>query len=134
VISARLASRVERNGRARTDLVVELAQNRRGYLDPNDQAEADAGKLKADAGYDFDFRGGVTMLIDTDTGRVRYVISKSVDSNRRLSIERTYLTQPQPGMPLSFYGGSRLSYLRTVKDGGELFAMLHGNNRFEEDF
>jgi hypothetical protein len=135
VESARMAYRVDRSGWPHSYLVVELSQRRRGYLDEQEQKQNDRPDPKTpnmNAECDFDFRGGVTMLIDTSDGKVKYVITKSIDSDRRLAIQRAYLNQSEPSM--AFAGCSRLGYLHAaLGKGGDLFGMLHGNDRLEEN-
>ena len=130
VNSVRLAHRVDQSGQPYTDLVVELNQRRRGYLDPDEQAAVDSGKApagKAPAGEpDFIFRGGATMTIDIETGKVRYIITKSVDSNRRLGIMRQYLTRPEMSLAYTYFGKSSLNYFKGAVQR-EPFAILHGS-------
>jgi hypothetical protein len=134
VESARMAYGVDRIGWSYSYLVVELSQRRRGYLDEQEQKQNDQSKpskSKGSSDNEFDFRGGVTMLIDTSNGTVKYVITKSVGSDRRLAIQRAYLNQSEPSM--AFTGCSRRGYLHAAQGkGGDLFAMLHGNDTLEE--
>jgi hypothetical protein len=129
VNSTRLAYRVGPAGRTITDLVVEINQKRRGYLDPNRQREADNGTLdlKKYPG-DFVFRGGATMLIDNQTGEIRYVIAKNINSNRRLNEQRKYLDSPETSLGYTYFGDSRVNYFKGGDDQGEHFAMLHGDD------
>jgi hypothetical protein len=133
VNSARLPYRVESSGRPTSDLVIEINQTRKGYLDPLIQAQADQGHPPA-GDPDFIFRGGVTMLIDTDSGQVRYVITKSVDSDRRLDIQRRYLSEPDSTLAFTYFNASRVQYLKSSDNQVELFAMLHASDTLEEDF
>jgi hypothetical protein len=68
----------------------------------------------------FPFRGGCTLLVDMETGRVRYSIVKDIKNRNRLRRQRAFLQ-----------GGSSVS-LRATYFGGltdrqerEPFAMLH---------
>ena len=131
VNSVRIAYRVEQSGRPYSDLVVEINQRRRGYLDPSVQTVVDTG-LRPAENEDFIFRGGVTMLVDTETGRVRYAITKSVASNRRLAIQRRYLAQPEASMAYTYFQNQRINSLNIAGGGREIFAMLHGNESLEE--
>lgn len=88
--SVRPAVRTTLDGRAITDLVVEITQRRRGYMDPEDQRKADSAKLKKLPREDFIFRGGTTLLIDAETSTLRYVISKRVCSEARLARQRRF--------------------------------------------
>ncbi len=94
VHGVRHARRVVQRGLTRTDLVIEMTQRRRGYLDPAKQAKIDAVRdddafldpradhWKIDDKPDFIFRGGCTLLIDGETGKVRYCIRKDILSDR----------------------------------------------------
>jgi hypothetical protein len=136
VESARLAYRVDRSGWSHSYLVIELAQRRRGYLGEQEQKQNDQPelpKLKRTKESDFEFRGGVTMLIDTSDGMVKYVITKSVGSDRRLAIQRDYLNYSEPSMAFTNFGNSRMDYLHAAQGkGGDLFAMLHYDDPMEE--
>jgi hypothetical protein len=137
VESARMAYRVDRNGWPHSYLVVELSQRRRGYLDEKEQDQNDKPDSKTPKGsrnYDFDFRGGVTMLIDTNDGRVKYVVTKSVGSNRRLGIQRAYLNHSGTSMAFTQIGPSPQRYLRSARGkGGDRFALLHNDGMVEEE-
>ena len=134
VNSTRLAYRVGPGGRTITDLVVEVNQERRGYLKPKRQQEADEGTLDIEK-YpgDFIFRGGATILIDVETGEVRYVIAKNINSNRRLNEQRKYLDSPETSMGYTYFGDSRANYFKGENSLEEPFALLHGND-LEEDY
>ncbi len=139
VNSVRLASRIDRSRRSRVDLVVEISQRRRGYLDPAIQEQVDQGQIDPPEP-DFIFRGGATLLIDTETGQVRYSINKSVGSARRLKIMRQYLAASQQAMRLSgspaltYFGDPRLNYFSGQADLQEPFALLHSDLNLEEQF
>jgi hypothetical protein len=129
VESARMAYRVDHNGWPHSYLVVELAQRRRAYLSEDEQEQNDnpgpAGFSRS-SDFDFIFRGGVTMLIDTSNGLVEYVVTKSICSNRRLGIERQYLNNADPSMAFTKVGYSPNDFLHVAQDKkGELFALLH---------
>ena len=136
VNSVRLAYRVDRNRRSRVDLVVEINQRRRGYLDPLVQEQVDSGQrpIASAPRPDFIFRGGATLLIDTETGKPRYIISKSVDSQRRMNIIRRYLASPDRSLAFTYFGDPRLNFFKDESSWQEPFALLHGDVRFEEEF
>ena len=96
VHSVRPARRAGPEGQHLTDWVIELTQRRPGWLDPDVQEENEAKYNSLPEGDakrprpDFTFRGGSTLIIDAETGRVRYVIRKNIDSARRLEREREY--------------------------------------------
>lgn len=95
VHSVRIARRQGVNGQSLLQLVVQVTQRRRAYLDPAIQALADSGGLAADdprcTRPDFWFRGGATLLVDLYDGRVRVVIRKRIDDDQRLARQRAYL-------------------------------------------
>ncbi len=127
VHSVRSARRPLRDGRTILDLVIEMTQRRRGYFDPQVQAKAE--KLPPDSPQwqsdpfkkpDFKLRGGCTLLIDGETGEVRYCIAKSITSATRLARQRAFLAG---GEDLSL----RATYSRPTPgvQAHEPFAMLH---------
>lgn len=133
VNSTRLTHRMGPTGRAFNDLVVEINQKRHGYLDPNRQREADHGILDTEKHPgDFVFRGGATMLIDIETGEVRYVIAKNIDSERRLNEQRRYLGSPATSLRYTYFGDPNVKYFQGDEDLREPFALLHGDD-LEED-
>jgi hypothetical protein len=133
VNSVRLAYRTSRGTQLLSDLVVEINQKRRGYMDPARQAFVDAGTIPPGTP-DFIFRGGATMLIDIDTGRVRYVITKGIDSERRMNIQRQYLGASETSLAYTYLGNPRLNYFKATASQREPFALLHGGANLEEDY
>ena len=131
--SVRLAYRTSLSLQSLSDLVVEINQRRRGYLDLDKQAAVDAGATPPDEP-DFIFRGGATMLIDINTGRVRYVISKGTDSDHRLNIQRQYLSDSETSLAYTYFGNPRLNYFKADGSQREPFALLHGSDTLEEDY
>jgi hypothetical protein len=132
--SVRLAYRTSRSLQPLSDLVVEVSQRRRGYLDPDVQAAVDEKGTIPPGEPDFIFRGGATILIDINTGRVRYVISKCIDSNRRLNRQRHYLGSPDASLAYTYFGNSSLNYFKADGSQREPFALLHGGDTLEEDY
>jgi hypothetical protein len=96
VYAVRSARRPRQDGHTITDLVIEITQRRRGYLDP--AVQADLEKLAPDAPEwwdeknkpDFKLRGGCTLLIDGEKGDVRYCIVKSITNDSRLARQRVF--------------------------------------------
>jgi hypothetical protein len=128
VHSTRYALRHRQDGVTIRDVVVEIVQKRRGYFDPKIQREVDglANDLPTDPSQtkpkyrpDFHMRGGCTLLIDGETGLVRYVITKDILSEGRLGRQRKYLS----GDAASDMG---MAYI-PARNGPTLepFAMLH---------
>jgi len=127
VHSVRPAHRVGPDGHTITDLVVEMTQRRRGYFSRTVQRKVDAGEIKPPPP-DFIFRGGCTLLIDLETGTVRYGIGKGIDSQRRLEAQRRFLIKPHnPSLQATYFGDPRRNYFEDI--GGdaavEPFALLH---------
>lgn len=107
VHSVRRCRRVGADEQERIDILVEIAQMRRGYFDPAVQARADAGE-DVGAGADFPFRGGVTLIVDPRAGRIRYAIRKAIRSDSEA-------TDPPERSGES--AGSRLHKVRTFLGG-----------------
>jgi pimeloyl-ACP methyl ester carboxylesterase len=89
VHSVRAARRVGPDGQELPELFFEVTQARYGYRDANVQKQVDAGTL-APPPPDFRFRGGATLVVDLAAGRIRYSITKDVNSNSRLEAERKH--------------------------------------------
>jgi hypothetical protein len=125
--SLRSSYRPTEDGRTIHDLVLEITQRRRGYLD--ERVQADAERLAHDATAwdqppykprDFVVRGGCTLLIDGQTGAVRYAIVKPIFSESRLARQRAFaLGMTAPSL--------RATYMRAVPGAPppEPFGALH---------
>jgi len=95
--AVRPALRRTAEGSARTDVVIEITQQRWGYFDPKVQAKMDGVKpgsrtrLKKP---DFIFRAGCTALVDSRTSEVRRVMQTpgTVADPDELNRVRRYLT------------------------------------------
>jgi hypothetical protein len=126
VNSVRLAYRVSQSQYSQPDLVVEVSQARRGYIDPQTQAKVDLGQIPPPPA-EFLFRGGVTFLISLESGKVRYVIGKSVTSERRLEALRRYILEggQVPSLQATYFGDPFRNGLRENAEPFELFALLH---------
>jgi hypothetical protein len=129
--SVRPAYRMGPEGHTVADLVVEVNQRRRGYLDRGMQSDVDSGRTPPPK-EDFTFRGGATLLISMETGAVRYVIGKHVGSNRRLEMQRRYLAEDAPDRSLrvTYFGDMRSNYFQGRREEHEPFALLH---RYDPD-
>jgi hypothetical protein len=139
VHSVRPARRIGPDGQTELELVIEITQRRRGYCDPAIQDKVDNRKIPPPEP-DFIFRGGCTLLVDPDSGRVRYCIYKNVMDNERLARMRNTVNNGVPGSLYStYFGNPYLTYYRRHlhPESGEgagpgLFAMLHNRNMFPE--
>lgn len=116
VHSVRPARRIGLGSQPRTDLVVEITQRRRGYFNPKVQEEQD--RRQADwATPDFIFRGGVTLLIDLESGQVRYCVYKRVgpEADDRLRRQRRFLTgPPDRSLRASYFSDPRKTYFENM--------------------
>jgi hypothetical protein len=123
--SVRSARRPTESGRTLIDLVIEMTQRRRGYLDEEKQKKAeklpiDSAKWKKEYLPDFKVRGGCTLLINSETGVVRCCVSKNIASDSRLARQRAFVQGAEdPSL--------RATYTRmTCGDRvAEPFALLH---------
>jgi hypothetical protein len=120
--SVRPCSRIGPNGEQRIDLVAEIVQRRAGYLDTEIQDKVDRAKSpwafsKTEAKRldrklaphpDFWFRGGCTLIINPDSGAIRYAVAKSVCSDNRLIRQRDFeTTGAVPSLAATYYDGWR---------------------------
>ncbi len=131
--SVRPARRLGPDNQTVNELVIEITQRRYGYYEPDRQAQADrAGSDPPPP--DFYFRGGCTLLVDLETAKVRYAISKNIRSEARLERTRRFLTQEAASLRATYLGDPRQSYFRMAtapagalqgKLGLEFFGMLH---------
>ena len=120
VQSVRVSRRTSPDGQTLHQLIVQVVQSRRAYLDPGTQTKADEGKLdlkdERNRRGDFTFRGGATLIVDLRDGRVQRVIRKRIDDDRRLRQVRAF----KLGDP------SALGFDETPRSAqAEPFAMLH---------
>ncbi len=124
VHSVRMANRRGRRGQVEREYVVELTQRRRGYLNPDVQAEMDRAAAPMPHGThgDFRFRRGCTLLIDARTFEVRRVIrtAGTVLDDAELDRMRVFLGGRAARPENAFTGSGRVDVVRR-----EAFAHLH---------
>jgi hypothetical protein len=130
VHSMRPCRRIGPDGQQLTDLVVEVVQQRLGFLDEDRQRRVDTGVIPYDQARklsDFAYRGGCTLIIDPTSGAVRYCIRKSIRksldapwSDERLLRERRF----RQGAFGDSVGGIYLS----DADSTNPFALLHATS------
>jgi hypothetical protein len=114
VHSVRTTRRSGPDGQDIRQLVIEVTQKRRGYVDEADQLIADQ-QSGFDRKEDFPFRGGATLIIDLRGDyKLRYVIRKSIDDEERLAEQRELLASPDT-----------LGFTYTRGGSEEPFALLH---------
>lgn len=129
VHSIRPAYRYSETEGPMTDIVIELTQRRMGYLSEDSQKSADTGNTVGNA--DFTFRGGCTMLVDMESGQIRYAIYKHVDSQRRLERQRRFLSRPYGlNLQATYFGDIHRLYYENMGANiqPELFALVHRAN------
>jgi hypothetical protein len=93
VHSVRPARRQGPDGQTLTDLVIEVTQKRRGYLETALQDQVDKEPVDPPPQEDFWLRGGCTLLVDLEHREVRYVICKDIESPERLAAHRAFLLE-----------------------------------------
>jgi hypothetical protein len=91
VHAVRPTVRLRADGRSKVELLIVLAQQRRVTLlsnrnDPNSAVLGPEGTPLS-----FWFRGGATLIVDPEAGKIRYAVSKNILSEGRLSRQMTYL-------------------------------------------
>jgi hypothetical protein len=119
VNSIRPVRRVGPEGEYLMDAVVEITQKRPGYLDKS-LKEAPVF-LPAGEEPDFWFRGGCTLIIDLETGRLRYCIYKRITSESRYELQRNFLAGKSAGLSLA------ATYFDTMRtdETNEVFSFVH---------
>jgi hypothetical protein len=110
VHSIRPSLRNEWSGWSRLQWVIELTQREAQYFDPS------ASRNGARPRPDYYFRGGCTLIVDAETGIVRYSIKKRLDDTRRAR-QRTFVLEDANE-------NLAATYLRDALEE-EPFAMLH---------
>ena len=131
--SIRPCLRIGPDGEQRRDVVIEIVQRRAGFFDPAVQDQVDSATTPwafndedrekqrpplptANQQPDFWFRGGSTLLVDPDSGEIRYCVRKSIRAIDRLTRQRTFeATQSASAL---YFGINHVNPL----------AMLHGDS------
>ena len=105
VHSVRPARRVGPDGRAQSDVVVEITQS-----------------FRPASGLAHRFRSGCTLLVDLQTFKPRYLIRKRLDGSTGIAKQNAYRNSlaEAPTLKSNFYGGS--------PGDREPFALLHGRH------
>lgn len=122
VHSVRPTRRVGPDGQFLADVVIEVTQRRPGYFDADVQTRVENGQITPPPP-DFWFRGGATLIVDLDTGTVRYSVAKNIWSDKRLARQRDYLGGHTDNSLRAMYFG------RLKQDTREPFAFLHRMGR-----
>ncbi|MEZ2127643.1 MULTISPECIES: hypothetical protein [unclassified Sinorhizobium] len=120
--SVRTTRRTGPDGQDLRQLIIEIAQQRRGFLDEARQKQQDGPVSGVVAPGDFAFRGGATLIFDLREGHLRYAIRKRISDNVRLGQQRNFLLNHR-------FGGLAFAYgLRDASDHAdseEPFAFVH---------
>lgn len=118
VHSVRTTRRTGPDGQDVRQLVIEVAQRRRGFFAPDQQQTEDGSEQTKPAAPDFTFRGGATLIFDLFSRRLRYAIRKRITDERRLVTQRDFLL----GRANSTLG---MAYSGEDEVAREPFAMVH---------
>jgi hypothetical protein len=110
VHSLRPSIRLDWWGKPTFQWVIELTQRIPQYFD---EAERTTG-----AAPDYYFRGGCTLVVDAQTGKVRYSIKKKLDEARKARQRQYFLDEGNRSLAATYFG-------RVASDDREPFAMLH---------
>ncbi|MDD1709457.1 MAG: hypothetical protein LUQ37_00945, partial [Methanoregulaceae archaeon] len=132
VHSVRPSRRIGPDGQTLIELVIEMTQRRRGYLNSDIQKKVDDG-LCDPPEPDFIVRGGCTLIVDPSSGDVKYCIYKNITSENRLNRMRAILEEGvAPSLSVTYLGNPFLEHYRTIiqgtspdKSGVELFRFMH---------
>jgi hypothetical protein len=120
VQAVRPTRRLGPDGQSIIEMVIEIGQHRAGYFSEQTQQMADAGN-EVEHAPDFRFRGGCSLLLDLETGNVRYAVIKNIDSEARLRRQRRFMSggAGKPSLHATYFGdpGGR--------EEREPFAFLH---------
>ena len=110
VHSIRPSMRIDWNEQPRLQWVIELTQRIPQYVDPAAEGTS--------AAPDYYFRGGCTLLVDADTGKVRYSVKKPLTDARKERQRRFLLEEGNESLAATYFGD-------VTTEGEEPFAMLH---------
>jgi hypothetical protein len=119
VNSIRPVRRVGPEGEFLMDAVVEITQKRPGYLDKSFAQAPIIPKPKEQP--DFWFRGGCTLIMDLETGRLRYCIYKRISSENRYERQRAFLKGESAGLSPS---ATYFDMMQT-SESAEVFSFVH---------
>ncbi|MFL6037997.1 MAG: hypothetical protein ACJ74B_05135 [Gaiellaceae bacterium] len=110
VHSIRPSLRIDWNEQAQLQWVIELTQRIPQWFD---EAASRNGSAP-----DWVFRGGCTLLVEADTGKVRYSIKKPLNKERKERQHHFVLDEANASLAATYFGD-------IARDKGELFAVLH---------
>ena len=111
VHSLRPSIRMDWEGKPNFQWVIELTQR----IPQSLHDDSEAKKVGAP---DYYFRGGCTLLVNAQTGKVRYSIKKRLDDARKERQHRYVLDEGNRSLAATYFGG-------VASENREPFAMLH---------
>ena len=95
VHSLRPSIRMDWEGRPNFQWVIELTQRIPQFVD---------GQPAADRTPDYYFRGGCTLLVDAETGKVRYSIKKKLNDERKERQRRYFVDEGSRSLAATYFG------------------------------
>ena len=110
VHSLRPSIRLDWEGKPTFQWVIELTQRIPQWFDGAEQATG--------AAPDYYYRGGCTLVVDAQTGRVRYSIKKKLDERRKARQRAYFSDEGNRNLAATYFG-------RIGSGDSEPFAMLH---------
>lgn len=119
VHQVRATRRAGPDGQDIRQLVIEVTQHRRGFIDDVVQREQDALGQGKPRSHDFLFRGGATLIFDLRDKQLRYVIRKRINDDTRLAEQRDFLKDRHRLAALGATYGEDAAHTH------EPFAMVH---------
>jgi hypothetical protein len=124
--SVRPVLRVGPDKQLLTDALIEVTQKLPGYFDMTldevlSSNRGNSNILENEPKPDFWYRGGCTIIMDTNTGGIRYCIAKDINDRERYDRQRTFISGDQldPSIRETFFGSGRLEFEE------EIFSLLH---------
>jgi len=111
VHSIRPSIRTDWEGTPRFQWIIELTQRVPQYLEADEERPEGAPA-------DYYFRGGCTLVVDAETGKMRYSIKKPLDAARQERQRRYLLEEGNENLAATYLGG-------IARDENEPFALLH---------
>jgi hypothetical protein len=109
VHSIRPSLRADAQGKPQYQWIIELTQRIAQWIDPEHDKDAMA---------DYYFRGGCTVLVEADTGKVRYTIRKRLDDTRKERQRAYFMETGNESLAATYFGG-------LAREDNEPFAVLH---------
>lgn len=119
VHSIRPVRRSGPDGQLLLDMVVEITQRIPGFRDvPFSQCQKE---LHSNEEPNFWFRGGCTLIVDLETGKLRYCIYKDINSERRYERQRAFVngTNAASSFTETYFG------ITGYQERDEVFAFTH---------